>query len=73
MNRFGGLEFELQRRLDDALHMLRSAERDDLDGRNYFHGVTEGLAAALGVVQGTNAAHELSRSTDRIDVDRADA
>lgn len=27
--------------------------------RTYWHGVTEGLAAALGAVQGTNAAHEL--------------
>lgn len=62
-----GIVFELQRRLDDSLHTLRGLDEENYAGRNYYHGATEGLAAALGALQGTNAAHELSRSADRID------
>jgi hypothetical protein len=62
----GGLEFELQRRLDDALNSLTVLDRDDLMVRSYWHGVTEGVAAALGALRGTNAAHELAGSAERI-------
>lgn len=62
----GGLVFELQRRLDDALHTLMNLATDDTAGRDYWHGHTDALAAALGAVQGTNASHELSRAADRL-------
>lgn len=66
-----GLEFELQRRLDDALNSLIVTDRDDTFLRTYWHGVTEGLAAALGALQCTNAANELAKAERRIQTDRS--
>lgn len=73
MPQVSGLEFELQRRLDDALNSLIVLDADDLMTRTYWHGVTEGLAAALGALQATNAAHELEKSRRRIMFDRSEA
>ena len=60
-----GLEFELQRRLDDAVS-TSLAHRDGTQLSNYLGGLIDGLAASLGCLHATNAAHELIAARRRV-------